>query len=135
VNILKAEIQKLAIRNRPTLLTLEKYLKVLGTLNSVIYIYDKVIMFSVPIRNHIVVISADRNIEIDTVFKQVQSFIKDSEAELDFELGVKNISQEKRESVRNLYDSGISEEMIAEQVDLNLATVKSLIKIITTNSK
>ncbi len=107
----------------------------LGTLNSVIYIYDKVIMFSIPIRNHIVVISADRNIEIDTVFKQVQSFIKDSEAELDFELGVKNISQEKRESVRNLYDSGISEEMIAEQVDLNLATVKSLIKTITTNSK
>lgn len=31
----------------------------LGILNSVIYIYDKVIMFSVPIRNHIVVISAD----------------------------------------------------------------------------
>ena len=107
----------------------------LGTLNSVIYIYDKVIMFSIPIGNHIVVISADRNIEIDTVFKQVQSFIKNSEAELDFELGVKNISQEKRESVRNLYDSGITEEMIAEQVDLNLATVKSLIKIITTNSK
>lgn len=92
-------------------------------------------MFSIPIRNHIVVISADRNIEIDTVFKHVQSFIKNSEAELDFELGVKSISQEKRESVRNLYDSGISEEMIAEQVDLNLATVKSLIKTITTNSK
>ena len=93
------------------------------------------IIFSVPIRNHIVVISADRNIEIDAVFNQVQSFIKSNEAELDFELGVKNISQEKKESVRNLYDSGISEEMIAEQVDLNLATVKSMIKIITTNSK
>jgi hypothetical protein len=107
----------------------------LGILNSVIYIYDKVIMFSIPIRNHIVVISADRNIEIDAVFKQVHSFIKNNEAELDFELEVKNISQEKRESVRNLYDSGISEEMIAEQVDLNLATVKSLIKTITTISK
>jgi hypothetical protein len=107
----------------------------LGTLNSVIYIYDKVVMFSIPIKNHIVVFSSDRNIEIDAVFKQVQSFIKSSEAELDLELGVKNISQEKKESVRNLYDSGISEEMIAEQVDLNLATVKNLIKIITTNSK
>ena len=52
-----------------------------------------------------------------------------------FNDGVKSISQEKKESVRNLYDSGISEEMIAEQVDLNLATVKNLIKIITTNSK
>jgi hypothetical protein len=107
----------------------------LGTLNSIIYIYDKVVMFSIPIKNHIVVFSADRNIEIDTVFNQVQSFVKNSEAELDLELGVKNISQEKKESVRNLYDSGISEEMIAEQVDLNLATVKNLIKIITTNSK
>jgi len=107
----------------------------LGALNSVIYIYDKVVMFSIPIKNHIVVFSADRSIEIDTVFKQVQSFIKNSEAELDLELGVKNISQEKKESVRNLYDSGISEEMIAEQVDLNLSTVKNLIKIITTNSK
>jgi hypothetical protein len=107
----------------------------LGTLNSVIYIYDKVVMFSIPIKNHIVVFSADRSIDIDAVFNQVQSFIKSSEAELDLELGVKNISQEKKESVRNLYDSGISEEMIAEQVDLNLATVKNLIKIITTNSK
>ena len=107
----------------------------LGTLNSIIYIYDKVVMFSIPIKNHIVVFSADRNIEIDRVFTQVQSFVKNSEAELDLELGVKNISQEKKESVRNLYDSGISEEMIAEQVDLNLATVKNLIKIITTNSK
>lgn len=107
----------------------------LGTLNSVIYIYDKVVMFSIPIKNHIVVFSADRGIEIDSVFKQVQSFIKNSEDELDLELGVKNISQEKKESVRNLYDSGISEEMIAEQVDLNLATVQNLIKIITTNSK
>jgi hypothetical protein len=107
----------------------------LGTLNSVIYIYDKVVMFSIPIKNHIVVFSADSSINIDSVFKQVHSFIKNSEAELDLELGVKNISQEKKESVRNLYDSGISEEMIAEQVDLNLATVKNLIKIITTNSK
>ena len=37
----------------------------LGTLNSIIYIYDKVVMFSIPIKNHIVVFSADRNIEID----------------------------------------------------------------------
>ncbi|RPJ31694.1 MAG: hypothetical protein EHM25_02220 [Nitrosopumilales archaeon] len=107
----------------------------LGNLNSVIYIYDKVIMFSIPIRNHIVVISSDKNIDIDSIFKQVQSFIKNSETELDLELDVKNISQDKKESVRNLYDSGISEEMIAEQVDLNLATVKSLIKIITTSTK
>lgn len=107
----------------------------LGSLNSVVYIYDKVIMFSIPIKNHIVVISADHDIDIGAVLNQVQSFIKNSETELDFELPLKNISQEKKESVRNLYDSGISDEMIAEQVDLNLATVKSLIKIITTNSK
>jgi hypothetical protein len=107
----------------------------LGNLNSVIYIYDKVIMFSILIRNHVVVISSDKNTDVDSVFKQVQSFIKNSETELDLELDVKNINQDKKESVRNLYDSGISEEMIAEQVDLNLATVKSLIKIITPSTK
>jgi hypothetical protein len=92
-------------------------------------------MFSIPIRNHVVVISSYKNIDIDSVFKQVQSFIKNSETELDLELDVKNIGQDKKESVRNLYDSRISEEMIAEQVDLNLATAKSLIKIITTSTK
>ena len=107
----------------------------LGSLKSVIYIYDKVVMFSIPIKNHIVVFSTDRNINIESVFEQAQAFIIDSEAELDLELDVKNISQDKKESVRNLYDSGISEELIAEQVDLNLATVRALIKIITANTK
>lgn len=107
----------------------------LGSLKSVIYIYDKVVMFSIPIKNHIVVFSTDRNINIETVFEQAQAFIIDSEAELDLELDVKNISQDKKESVRNLYDSGISEELIAEQVDLNLTTVRALIKIITASTK
>jgi hypothetical protein len=107
----------------------------LGSLKSVIYIYDKVVMFSIPIKNHIVVFSTDRNINIETVFEQAQAFIINSEAELDLELNVKNISQDKKESVRNLYDSGISEELIAEQVDLNLATVRALIKIITASTK
>jgi len=107
----------------------------LGSLKSVIYIYDKVVMFSIPIKNHIVVFSTDRNINIETVFEQAQAFIINSEAELDLELDVKNISQDKKESVRNLYDSGISEELIAEQVDLNLATVRALIKIITASTK
>ncbi|HKX20660.1 MAG TPA: DUF6659 family protein [Nitrososphaeraceae archaeon] len=107
----------------------------LGSLKSVIYIYDKVVMFSIPIKNHIVVFSTDRNINIETVFEQAQAFIIDSETELDLELDVKNISQDKKESVRNLYDSGISEELIAEQVDLNLATVRALIKIITASTK
>lgn len=107
----------------------------LGSLKSIIYIYDKVVMFSIPIKNHIVVFSTDRNINIETVFEQAQAFIINSEAELDLELNVKNISQDKKESVRNLYDSGISEELIAEQVDLNLATVRALIKIITASTK
>ena len=106
----------------------------LGNVHSIIYVYEKVIMFSIPIKNHVVVISTERNIDINSVFEQVQSFIKNSESELDIQLDVKNISQDKKESVRNLYDSGISEEMIAEQVDLNLATVKSLVKIIATET-
>ena len=38
------------------------------------------------------------------------------------------INPEKRETVKNLYDSGMSEELIAEQLDLNVDTVKVIVK-------
>ncbi|MFN2434274.1 MAG: hypothetical protein ABR515_02755 [Nitrososphaeraceae archaeon] len=72
----------------------------LGDLNSVIYIYDKVIIFSIPIRNHVVVISSDKNIDIDSDFKRVQSFIKNSETELDLEFRCQNIGRDEKEVSR-----------------------------------
>ena len=38
------------------------------------------------------------------------------------------VDEEKRRMVRNLYDSGITEDLIAEQMDLDINTVKILIQ-------
>jgi hypothetical protein len=38
------------------------------------------------------------------------------------------ITDEKKETLKNLYDSGIEEDMISDQLDLDLPTVRTLIK-------
>jgi hypothetical protein len=38
------------------------------------------------------------------------------------------INKEKKETLRNLYESGFEEEVIADQLDLDLNTVRMLIK-------
>lgn len=40
----------------------------------------------------------------------------------------RNISDDKKESVKNLYLSGISEEFVAMQVDLSIDEVVSILK-------
>ncbi len=37
------------------------------------------------------------------------------------------VNEEKKEALRNLRDSGIAEDLIAEQLDLDVNTVKMLI--------
>jgi len=44
----------------------------------------------------------------------------------------KLVSEEKKEIVRNLYESGIAEEFIAMQLDLEIPTVISILKEIGT---
>jgi hypothetical protein len=43
-------------------------------------------------------------------------------------LGAQNVSQEKKEIVMNLYLSGIGEEFIAMQLDLEIPVVISILK-------
>jgi hypothetical protein len=38
------------------------------------------------------------------------------------------VNEEKKEALRNLLESGISEELVAEQLDLDVNTVKMLAK-------
>jgi orotate phosphoribosyltransferase-like protein len=38
------------------------------------------------------------------------------------------VNQEKKEMLRNLHESGISEDMIADQLDLDVNTVKMIIE-------
>ena len=99
----------------------------LGNLKSVIYSYDKVKLISVPVKDHVLVISTEPNLETDAVVELVLTYIKSVESELSLYPPANIVDEEKKEALQNLYHSGISEELIAEQLDLDVNTVKLLI--------
>ena len=53
--------------------------------------------------------------------------VKEVEPELELRKIAIQISKEKQDMLKNLLDSGISEDMIADQLDLEVETVKALI--------
>jgi hypothetical protein len=99
----------------------------LGSLKSVIYSYDRVKLISIPVEDHVLVISTEPNVGSDALVDKVSSYIKSVESELSLYPPANIIDEEKKEALRNLHHSGISEEMIAEQLDLDVNTVKMLI--------
>ncbi len=99
----------------------------LGSLKSVIYTYEKVRLISIPVKDHVLVISTEPNVESDAIVEKVLSYIKSVESELSLYPPANIVNEEKKEALQNLYHSGISEELIAEQLDLDINTVKMLI--------
>jgi uncharacterized protein DUF6659 len=99
----------------------------LGSLRSVIYSYDRVKLISIPVKDHVLVISTEPAIESDKLVEKILGYIKSVESELSLYPPANVVDQEKKEALQNLYHSGISEEMIAEQLDLDVNTVKMLI--------
>jgi hypothetical protein len=104
----------------------------LGRLNSVIYIYNKVKLISIPVKEHILVISADNteNTENNTdhLIDNILKYIESVESQLLLYPPSNIINPEKKQILRNLHESGIPEDMIADQLDLDITTVKSLIQ-------
>ena len=99
----------------------------LGALNSIIYLYDKVRMISMPIRDQILVLSADNGGNLDELLTKLKERVKEVEPELELHKVAIQISKEKQDMLKNLLESGISEDMIADQLDLEVETVKALI--------
>jgi uncharacterized protein DUF6659 len=99
----------------------------LGSLRSVIYSYDKVKLISIPVKDHVLVISTEPTTESDKIVEKILGYIKSVESELSLYPPANIVDQEKKEALQNLYHSGISEELIAEQLDLDVNTVKMLI--------
>jgi hypothetical protein len=99
----------------------------LGNLRSVIYAYDKVKLISIPVKDHVLVISSEPDVGSDELVDKVSNYIKSVESELSLYPPANIVDQEKKEALQNLYHSGISEELIAEQLDLDVNTVKMLI--------
>lgn len=99
----------------------------LGSLTSVAYSYDRVKLFSVPVKDHVLVFSAEPKVNSDQLIEKVLKYVKSVEAELSLYPPSNIVNEEKKEALRNLHHSGISEELIAEQLDLDVNTVKMLI--------
>jgi hypothetical protein len=103
----------------------------LGNLKYVIYTYDKVKMISIPLKEHVLVFSADDSANTDQLLHKVSQYVQSVESELSLYPPANIINSEKKEIVRNLHVSGIPEDMIADQLDLDINTVKMLIQEIS----
>jgi hypothetical protein len=99
----------------------------LGNLNSVAYMYDKVKLINFPVKDHLLVISAEPGVKVDELSEKVFKYIISVEKELSLYPPGNIVNPEKKEILRNLYHSGISEDLIAEQLDLDVHTVNMLI--------
>jgi hypothetical protein len=106
----------------------ERFSQELGSLKYVLYDYDKVKMFNMPVKEYILVFSTDSNANAEDMVNKISQYIKSVETELSLHPPSNVINKEKRETLRNLYASGYEEEVIADQLDLALSTVKMLIK-------
>jgi hypothetical protein len=99
----------------------------LGSLRSIVYIYDKVKLISMPVKEHVLVISTEPRVESDTLVEKVWKYVRTVEGELSLYPPSNVVNEEKKEILRNLHHSGIAEDLIAEQLDLDVNTVKMLI--------
>lgn len=99
----------------------------LGNLKTVTYIYDKVKLANFPVKDHLLVISAEPAIKVDDLYEKILTYIASVEDELSLYPPGNIINPEKKEVLWNLHQSGISEDLIAEQLDLDVNTVKMLI--------
>lgn len=101
----------------------------LGDLKYVVYAHDKVLVFSMPIlEDFILVFSTEKDVSVNSIVQRITDYLKSVESQLTIQRSSKVVDEEKRRTVRNLYDSGITEDLIAEQMDLDINTVKSLIE-------
>lgn len=99
----------------------------LGNLKSVIYIYEKIKALSIPVKDHILAVSAEAPANSEQLMDKILNYIKSVEQELSLYPPGNIVNAEKKEALRNLRDSGIAEDLIAEQLDLDVNTVKVLI--------
>ena len=109
----------------------ERFSKELGSLKYVLYDYDKVKMFNMPVKEYILVFSAESDANAEDIVNKVSQYIKSVEKDLSLHPPSNIINKEKRETFRNLYESGIPEEMIADQLDLDVNTVGMMIEEIS----
>jgi hypothetical protein len=125
---LKGKNSDLSLLQSAHIVFLRERFSELGTLKYVLYDYDKVKMFNMPVKEYILVFSADSNMNAQDIINKVTQYVKSVQQELVLHPPSDIINKEKRETLRNLYESGYEEEVIADQLGLALSTVRMLIK-------
>jgi hypothetical protein len=100
----------------------------LGDLKYIVYTYDKVKIFSLPLMDHIIVLSTDGSANAEDIIEKTLKYINAMGTKLSLYPPSNVIDEEKKEMLRNLLESDIPEEMIAEQLDLDMETVRKLIQ-------
>jgi hypothetical protein len=101
----------------------------LGRLESVIYVYGKVRLFSIPVRDHVLAFSTDidQSSDMNLVLAKVSEYVKSVESSLSLYPPSNIVNEQKKQTARNLHQSGMSEEVIAEQLDLDTSIVQKLL--------
>src|ERR687897_1414184 len=125
---LKGKNSDLSLLQSAHIVFLRERFSELGSLKYVLYDYDKVKMFSMPVKEYILVFSAESNVNAEDIVNEVTKYIESVQQQLELHPPSNVINKEKRQTLRNLYDSGYEEDVIADQLDLALNTVRMLIK-------
>jgi DNA invertase Pin-like site-specific DNA recombinase len=81
-----------------------------------------------PVKEHILVFSTESDVSTEDIINKVSQYIKSVEYDLSLHPPSNITNREKKETLRNLYESGISEEMIANQLDLDVKTVRMILR-------
>jgi hypothetical protein len=106
----------------------ERFLTELGNLKYIVYNYSKVKLFSMPVKQYILIFSTESTVSTEDLANKASQYIKSMEHQLSLHPPSNIINKEKKETLKNLYESGFEEEVIADQLDLDLNTVRMLIK-------
>jgi hypothetical protein len=105
----------------------KKFSSDIGDLKYIVYTHDKVKIFSIPLMDHIVVLSTQGSANGENILEKTLEYINTNRAKLSLYPPSNVINEEKKEMLRNLLESEIAEDMIAEQLDLDIQTVRKLI--------
>ena len=101
----------------------------LGELRYMVYAHEKVLLVSIPILTDLIlVLSTEKGVDANNLVNTIKDYVKRVEPELELEKPRVMVDEEKRRIVINLHNSGITEDMIAEQMDLDVDTIRILIQ-------
>jgi hypothetical protein len=127
---LKGKYQEISFSQTAHIVEMRKtFSSDLGNLKYIAYTYDKVKIFSFPLKDQIVVLSAECSANTENIIEKTLEYINTMGAKLSLYPPSNVINEEKKEMLRNLLESEIPEEMIAERLICFLSGYEQIVHI------